>query len=771
MYRSFVTCDNPKGVIEGKTIKKSKIDPQNMEDHKVGKQKDSKDIAKDLLKGALDLQESIVMLGKLQEASEYLTKLRKMGIGRTKSERVADHKYDKVEFEKPRFSVDGSRDCYDELREAIRDGLARQNLLPSCSEKARIDRRKVELSPDFPSTSFTSSSESSIEKSRVVDGKKVVLSPDFPSTSSSQCSMVQYQEFASFDSSPEKTQKEKPKAPNLIARLMGLEEIPTTQKQLEKDKVLKQRRPIFEIDLPKAKKPPVIGQRADPKRRTLDGIIETMQFKGLLRSKCIEGSNNVISHQTSVSHFLKSFADDAPPIVIMKPMYAPEMQAQKFPSDTKETFGKWNSKEENSPVNFTIYRKLQTRKVQKTNFIDEKGSKEGGVAPSRQKTNEVVINGKLPSTKNRDSSPVKNKQPKKEAIEKKVERTQRAVGAKKSGEMKNADLNNTAKFQDQSKKTTAKVRKPERKPNTPDKLVAPPNSTISKRVKSIATNNSRNRKKNVKTEKSIKSSSIVPMVEIMEHKDDNNQIVHAVDRDSNITITKITSSEEIPCEEVTEIFENVVIDNLNTDESFASESTVPFIQCDHDIPLMEHTSYQVYLHSTEKEDLKSRATTRHILLSNESFLSRAEELFDTDAWEPTVWKTISVDNEMAENTLLLDCANELLEHKRSQCTLAVSKNPIKTLKISISFDKLVNDICDKIEVLRSYNKVDGNNLSVDTLYALHERDIWCNEVVSTTWDLGWRNGFTLDEVEQVVTDIEKHLLTGIIDDVLTEFVL
>lgn len=214
-----------------------------------------------------------------------------------------------------------------------------------------------------------------------------------------------------------------------------------------------------------------------------------------------------------------------------------------------------------------------------------------------------------------------------------------------------------------------------------------------------------------------------------------------------------------------------IADNLNTDESFASESTVPFIQCDHDIPLMEHTSYQVYLHSTEKEDLKSRATTRHILLSNESFLSRAEELFDTDAWEPTVWKTISVDNEMAENTLLLDCANELLEHKRSQCTLAVSKNPIKTLKISISFDKLVNDICDKIEVLRSYNKVDGNNLSVDTLYALHERDIWCNEVVSTTWDLGWRNGFTLDEVEQVVTDIEKHLLSGIIDDVLTEFVL
>ncbi|KAL3322887.1 hypothetical protein AABB24_040135 [Solanum stoloniferum] len=743
MYRSFVTCDDPKGVIEGKTIKKSKIDPQNIEDHKV-----SKDFAKDLLKGAFDLQESLVMLGKLQEASEYVTKLRKResdatGVGRTKSERVvADHRYNnKAEFGKRSLSVDRSHDCYDELREVIRDSLARQNLLPPCcaSEKARFDRRKVDLYQDFPSTSFTSSSETSIEKACVADARKLVMSPELPSTSSSQ--------FASFDCSRD---KEKPKVPNLIARLMGLEEIPSTplhQKQLEKDVIFKPTRPIFEIDLPKAKKLSVVNQKADPKRRTLDGIIETMQFKGLLRCK----SNKVISHQ------LKSSADDAPPIVIMKPMYAPELQAERFstsihdenPPDTKNSFGKRNLKEEDTPVNFTIYRKMQTRKVQKSSCIPEKGSKDHGEE-------------KLPLTKNRASSPGRTKQAKKEVIEKRVERTQRAPGAKKSGEMKNAGPNNTTKVQDQSKRTTAKVTKPEKKSNAPEKLVASQHSADSKRIAAIACHNSRNRKKNVKTDKSVKSSSIVPIVENMEHN---------YERDSDITITNLTSSEEPPCEEVAEISQSVVTDNVKNGEYSATESTVPLIHCNDDVPLMDHTRYQIYLDSTEKENLESRAITQHILLSNESFLSRAEELFDTDAWEPTVWKTISVDNEMPNSTLVLDYAKELLENKRSQSTLTISKSPVNMSRVSISFDKLLNEICDAIEVLRSHTKVDANILSVDTLYALHKRDLSCNGVISTTWDLGWRNAFTLDEVEQIVTDIEKHVVNGFIDDALTELTL
>ncbi|MCE0482362.1 hypothetical protein HAX54_041049 [Datura stramonium] len=960
VYRSFVTCDDPKGVVESKTIRKSKIDHSKIKKNVVKQrtcnhlnvssssdteegretvcngmaydhlyssssfqlmevsreaqnlnqvidswskgmnfERHSKDIAKDLLKGALDLQESLVMLGKLQEASQHMAKFKKkqkdkpvkaeldgIAIERTKSERISDHRFNRLEFQKPRFSVDGaSRDCFDELREVIRDNFARQNLLlPSCaSEKSQFERRKVELSPDLPFTRFTSSSDSSFEKA-CVGRRKKIISSDVPSTSSSQSSIVQSQEVTSFEHSPPQVQQEKPDGPNLIARLMGLEEIPrkpqhqTPQKHFENDRVFKQSRPIFEIDLPKAKKPTFISQMVDPKRKTLDEIIETMHFKGLLRSKSMDKSN-CGTHQSSVSGLLNKFVD-SPPIVIMKPLYAPDSLGERFPpcnheenpSGTRNTIGKWGSKEESTPensddqkgaLNITIYRKLQTGKDQNNRF--RKVRKDHGEAPAKSKTLQVLIQGKQPKTmiiaspgkyhgealakaktfnvlsqekqpntkirasspgkdrgegpansktlevllqekhpnakcrasspgkyrgeapansktlevllqekhlnaKCRAASPGKNWQPKKEAITKREDGTQRVAPIRNSKEMKNAKINESAKFQDQCKMSAMKVRKPERKP-----LAVQAKSTISdpKRITSTASHNSIKRKKNIKADKSVKSTPIA-VVDNTEHKDENIEMVKAVEKNTDIAITEVTTLEEFQLEKVADIFENLVTDNTVSGESFHCESSVPSIHCVGDIKLVEHINCNINLDFRENENFNSGATTRYLLLSSESFLCQSEELFETDAWEPTVWQTTSVDHEIADSTLLLDCANELLENKRSQCALAVdplSLKAIKMRKISVSFDELVNEICDGIEVLQSYNKVAGNNLSADALYALLERDLWCKGVVSSAWDLGWRTGLTNNEVEQVVIDIEKYLLTAFIDDLLTDFML
>ncbi|XP_016466991.2 uncharacterized protein LOC107789646 isoform X1 [Nicotiana tabacum] len=918
VYRSFVTCDDPKGVVECKTIRKSKIDHPKMEGtqrtcshlnvsssssvckgmaadelyssssiqlmevsreaQKLNQVIDSwskgmtfethsKDIAKDLLKGALDLQESLVMLGKLQEASQHMAKLKKnqkdgICIGRTKSERISDHRFNRLEFQKQRFSVDGaSQDCFDELREMIRDSFARQNLLPpTCASEN--DRRKVELSPDLPFTSFNSSSDSSFEKASV-GRSKMITSSDVPSTSSSQSSMVQSQEVSSFGYSPPKVQSQD--GPNLIARLMGLEEIPRKPQHLENERVIKQSRPIFEIDLPKAKKPTSIAQKVDAKRRTLDEIIETMHFKGLLRRKSNHGTPQLLNR----------FVDDSPPIVIMKPLYALDSQAERFPpcnheenpSGNRNTTGKWDVKEETSPensddkkgaLNSTIYRKLETGKYQNNRFSKGKGRNDHGEAPAKSKTLDVLVHGKQPNytkirasspgqyrgaksktldvlvhgkqpnntkirasspgkyrgaksktldvrcqekqpntkfrasspgkdrgevpansktlevviqekepnTRTRASSPGKTLQPKKEAIEKREDGTQRVAPAlRKSKEMKNVKINDSAKFQDQSKMSTMKVRKPERNP-----LVAQGKNTISdptsKRITTTASDNSSKRKKNVKADKSVKSTPIAT-VDNTEHKDENVE----AEKDTDIAITKVTSSEELQLEEMADIFENLVIDNIANGERFPCESSVQSIHCVSDIRLVEHTNCNIDLDFTENENFNSGATTRYLLLSSESFLCQSEELFETDAWEPTVRHITSVDHEIADSGLLLDCANELLENRRSQCALAVDPFSLKMQKIPISFDKLVNEICDGIEVLRSYHKVAGKNLSADALHPLLERDLWCKGVVSSAWDLGWRSGLTNNEVEQVVTDIEKYLLTGFIDDVLTDFML
>ncbi|KAK6784309.1 hypothetical protein RDI58_017764 [Solanum bulbocastanum] len=890
VYRSFVTCDDPKGVEECTTIRKSQME-KNVScssDKEKGRETVCKDnhtssfhlmevsseaqklnqvidswskgmtierhsndiIAKDLLKGALDLQESLVMLGKLQQASQHMAKLKKkkkqkdkpqldgIPIQRTKSERISEHR---LEFQKPRFSVDG--DCFDELREVIRDNFARQNLLPpnSASQKSQFQT----------------------SEKACVGTRKMIISSDVPSTSSSQSSIVQSHQVTSFDYSP---LQEKPDGPNLIARLMGLEEIPrkphhqTTQKHYEDVSVVKQTRPIFDIDLPKAKKPTFISHKVDPKRKTLDEIIETMHFKGLLRSKSTHKSN-------SVSGLLNKFVD-SPPIVIMKPLYSQgeifsPCNHEQNPSGSRNKWEESSSDDQKGASNFTIYRKMPTGKDDNNRYSKEKWRKDHGEAPSKSKTLQFLIQGKqpktkiiasspgkyrgeataksktfdvlsrekqpntkirasslgkdlgeapsnskmlrvllqekhpnakikasspgkysgeatansntvkdiiqekLPNTRTRASSPGKTRQPKKEAIGKREDGTQRVAPAvRNSKEMKNAKIDDSAKFQDQSKMSTVKVRKP---------LVAQAKSTIydPQRITTTASHNSIKRKKSVKADKSIKSTPIATVANI-EHKDESIEMVQAVDKDTDIAITEVTSSEELQLEKGADIFEDLITDNTVNGESFPCESSILSTHCLDDIKLVEHINYNINVDFTENENFNSRATTRYLLLSTESFLCQSEELFETDMWEPTVWQTTSVEHEIADSTLLLDCANELLENKRSQCALAVnplSLKAIKMRKFCVSFDKLVNEICDGIEVLRSYNNVAGKNLSADAVYPLLQRDLWCKGVVGSAWDLAWRTGLTNNEVEQVVIDIEKYLLAAFIDDLLTDFML
>ncbi|XP_047328919.1 uncharacterized protein LOC124932344 [Impatiens glandulifera] len=235
VYRSFVTCDDPKGVIECGTIRKSKFCSKKLEEEEEetvakvirrGKKKNqkqeedgedddddderlrrrrssslqlnevardalklnrmadsysnrssfdgnSKDVAKDLLKGALDLQESLIMLGKLQESSTKMAKLKK--------KKKEEHNDQILGFQKQRLSVHNgyySQDCFDELREAIKEGLAKQNLL--------LRRRNLDMASTSSTTHSSSSSSSMIENS----------------------------------------QTRLPGNPNLIAKLMGLDHIP-----------------------------------------------------------------------------------------------------------------------------------------------------------------------------------------------------------------------------------------------------------------------------------------------------------------------------------------------------------------------------------------------------------------------------------------------------------------------------------------------------------------------------------------------------------------
>lgn len=357
MYRPFMTCDDPKGVVECGSIRKYRAGSQKVKDKtksrrtaensktslankSVKEEMDpkgctensldpaslqlmevsrgaqrlnnmidswsrgmrydgrSEDIAKDLLKGALDLQESLAMLRKLQETSQHMSCLKKkhnekpqrgsidskMANG-TYTNQFSEQSYP-MGFERPRLSVDGySRNCSEELKTVIKDSLVRQNLFPTTTTEGLDSASEI------------------------------------PSTSSSQSSGVHTDRYS--DSSVSSATSKKVRGPNLVAKLMGIEDVPSrpfpadVQKPLHGEKILNQRRPIFEIDMPKVRRTSSTIEKVDPERKkTLSEILETMHFKGLLKK------SSVLEPELQIHHFKDSHSktcDNLPPIVLMKP--------------------------------------------------------------------------------------------------------------------------------------------------------------------------------------------------------------------------------------------------------------------------------------------------------------------------------------------------------------------------------------------------------------------------------------------------------------------
>lgn len=580
VYRSFVTCDDPKGVVDCGMLRKSKSGSQKIEqkmenrrksknsstslDIKTGKHEmipekctgefqnpssfqlmevsrgaqklnrtiDSwssgkrfdgqpKDIAKDLLKGALDLQESLAMLGKLQEASQYMAHLNKkhteksergrnngLETHRAYSNHYGDHNY-VTEFQKPRLSADGSsRSCTEELKKVIKDSLVKQKLVE--------DTTSVEK----PYTFFPQ---------RYMDSCS-----DSPSTSSSQSSMFHTTSDSTIASAPPQKAKG---GPNLIAKLMGIEEYPlqaTLKKQLEEgEKISSQQRTMFDIDRPKVRKPQTLAQNVDHERRTLREVLETMRFKGLLKGNYVQEHKPDFhhSHHSHHSDSEKRFTYDSPPIVLIRPLPDPSLELEKPHAPlaraeeafyTKKMRKKLGRKEEFCPK--TIHCKEGALKSDKTHpkveaeskrVNHEERAKNHKVAVEKPEEKEVKTKEKA-SRKLKASHPVDHKPQKKEAIDKKVDRIQKVTAVRNSPE-KDMVKAKKPKSQDQDKLTSTRARKHESgsniMKNQTSRLPNTMTNTISKRSTQTIVSNSTERKRNhLKKEKPVKEPIVAKSV-------------------------------------------------------------------------------------------------------------------------------------------------------------------------------------------------------------------------------------------------------------------
>lgn len=826
MYRSFVTCDDPKGVVECKTITKSKTDSQKVEnsiknegrrknlnlsssDHEkrkdkvstgsteelqnlssfqimevsrgaqklnevvdswsdgVSLDKKSKKIAQDLLKGALDLQESIAMLGKLQEASRYMAKLNRKqkekvmeekevatGTEFTNSIRIGDCNHT-MDFQKPRTSADGStRDCYEELREVIRESFTRQNLLPKSSSTRERD---------------------------YCEGRKSDFYMEFPSTSSSQSSQVFSHDFASSDSSPLKVQQEKPKQSNLIAKLMGLEEVRSeplpsiSQKHVEKNEFLKQRRYLFDMDLPRVRKPQFASQKVVQDRRTLEEMIKSMQFKGLLERKSIDGEKG-----SNVSYSRKGFRDTGSPIVIIRPLHIPGLhknyyvheeeayKSNQMPRKWKEESPLYAAEHLKTPLKPTeLHRKMSVGRIpRQKKHLNDKETKIYGEVSAKLDDKSKDVQENLSCAKIKIPKLVSPKLQKKESALTKIDKVPKvSPDTQQPAEIKTLKSQGSSETRVLGNTTTLKLGKPDKISNVSKNRVARENATISdKFMRRTASMNSNSQKKNLKNDKPDSKPSLAIVETIM-----------PIDFAGKTEIDKtIMPSEKIP-EEMANASGNSMFDKFSSTSSFwiadkcsstssTLEVSMPIIE---DITSIDEGNCVPNNNLPENERCKTETNTRSLLLNNALFLRHVEELFDTWTCEPTSCPiTLLRGYELLDTKLFLDCANEMLERKSLQWRITTYPLSQTRSRCCLSLDHLVREICDGIEDLRRYNKLSSETNVVNVIHSMLERDLWSKRDLIGVWDVGWRTGYTS---EGVVADIEQLVLSEIVEDALADF--
>ncbi|KAG6418866.1 hypothetical protein SASPL_121072 [Salvia splendens] len=687
VYRSFVTCDDPKGVADCKTVAKSNKARQKKL-HKTSTSSNSKEegglcfqvmevsrgaerlskaverphTSTDLLRGALHLQHSLVMFGKLH-----------------KEKRPLDLLDDNL---KPRVSA--SRDCYDELRDVIRESFARLNLLPKEKLVCDADRKHSELCVDLPSSSSSQTSSSLLHSG----------------SSGSPSIWLE-------------------KKSNLIAKLMGLEE--AMPLKAGDGAFLKERRsPFLDIHLPRPNNKPQF-KLARRETRTLEEIIETMQFKGILGRKSL---HDYKLHSNAL--FLRNeSAVDTPPIVIMEPLRVRADQC---------TDGGEHLKSRQTP------------------------RKTGAELPPRPE-----LKAKKPNEKSAVDHSSKQK----------LDKRTQARPVKKAAL---DSLSTTRTSQPKplppqiQKKEVPKIRKPkDAKPQRSDKTQ---NVTKLAAVKTVRGNNVSKSLvaigKVAAADKGMKPTPLsrtVPKKSPRKGESNSKPSPHVVETIVSEFVLKNTEPKQAT-EEVAKAY-NVSDSSTNATSSPRDASDVTSKDDPHHI---ENDTLFPSLDSDQIKGCKILMNSRYLLLRSASFLNHVEELFDTGTHDSTVFQN-SVDSEGLYDALLLDCAKEILERKSLSCRGTRnlwSQNLLRRPKYHSSIEQLVEEIADIIEGLQNYSEVCGNIVVIDSIYPMLDKDLRRNEEVTGAWDSGWRKGYAMEAVDEVMHEVEEQVLSEIVADVITE---
>ncbi|XP_009399071.2 uncharacterized protein LOC103983562 [Musa acuminata AAA Group] len=159
-----------------------------------------------------------------------------------------------------------------------------------------------------------------------------------------------------------------------------------------------------------------------------------------------------------------------------------------------------------------------------------------------------------------------------------------------------------------------------------------------------------------------------------------------------------------------------------------------------------------------------------LLINNQHFRNTAQEIFKIDI-PVGVLQTSNQACPKEENKLLLDCGYELLRRKGKREVTCAMTRPHATGEARY-LDALVKELNDDLESLKFPKETTYNDDIAEFLHMMLERDIENSKPdINCLWDIGWNSSiFASVEKDEIVRDMEKHVLNGLINELARELV-
>ncbi|CAL9119362.1 unnamed protein product [Musa textilis] len=692
----------------------------------------------DLLRGALDLQESLDMLKKLQDASKKMPRInskqkqvdeiceRELG-----SQRFAVGSYRNRLHESRCSADDFSRDCVEELKQVIKESLHKTNVLSSSS-----DDEKNSSSRSMRYGTSNHFEDKHLAKSTVPVTS--ICSTDNP---------------------------RKARSSNLIAKLMGLEQAPPEivqhSKKEEKKNCMKLPMPGFDVEMP------FLLQDKCQKQHELDELIETMHFERRLKQSQVEenGLKMPFFGATEPKQCRRNLhdVDQLPPIVIMKSLHLRYQE-----SDVEKGLDRDKT---------SMLDRIQAVKLVRENSSYHKHVLAKTLEAKEVKHTEMDVTEPFPYY---ETPSLYHKQQHKKAV---------TVQKKNTGEGKPSRLN-VKKQEEKGVKATRipishpKISAVQAMPNkelpvartkASAHVTVPQNQDLKSPLRPISKapiDYSKN--KNRSGAKPIRKSAIAESMDDGKKRKENGKSIRS-NKTNDVPEATGTSHGDDDFKQAEQDTKPFDPDNVNKDLNIFCEAASKNNQDGKDYRLTE----AVQLPDCNIVDAAAAGTEdelKNVFLSSRSFVGCAKQFFNIDATEPVHHRSEST-NEVGkcDSKLLLDISEELMTRKYHQQMHHLGHPPMQAKSWSrityLSIDKLVEEIIDGIRKLSSYSKLDSVATSEDSLYIRLERELTCKDTaINSVWDIGWDNRICPEEADRVAEELGKQILSSLIQESALELI-